>query len=109
MIDIRKLINAYKNILCEFHEVSSGDVLTMELNYLGIDYLGIQKHGIRLFELDGIQFYQSGEDLYHAIETCIDEEFMPNWRNNYDVSGYVIENIEYEMGDDSGTVIISVY
>lgn len=104
MVDIRRLINAHKNILCEFYEVSSGDVLNMHL-----DYLGIQEDGSRLFELDGIQFYQVlGEDLDNAIEVCIDEEFMPNW-NNYDVSGYVVEDIDYEKGDDSGTVTISVY
>lgn len=100
---VEKLVKGYKKIFCEFYDVKSGDNLNMLLEYMGV------QDGSKLFELDGIQFYQAeGEDLDNAIDICIEEEFMPHWSNENNIENYYIENIDYVEGDDSGYVQISV-
>lgn len=84
--------------------IEAGDVFEMTL-----EFISKESDGSKKYELDGVVFYQvEGEDLDNAIEVCIDEEFMPDWENE-GIDGYVIESIDYEPGEDSGIVTISVY
>ena len=95
-----KIIQQHKRIFCEYYEVEAGDSITMSLQL--ISELQV---GSKLYELDGIQFYQADvEDLDNAVSICIDEEFMPHWQD-VGVEGYVIENID----EENGLVDISIY
>ena len=108
-MDIKKLneqLSKYaKTSMKEFYEVPLDESINMELVYFG-------KHdGLDRYELDGVEFFVAeDEDLQNAIETCIDEEFMPEWKENSDAVDFSIDSVDFIEGkDEKGFVGITVF
>lgn len=105
MIEVKQLRESISKALKEFYEVPLDESINMELVYFG-------KHdGLDRYELDGIEFFVAeDEDLQNAIETCIDEEFMPEWKENSKAVDFSIDSVDFIEGkDEKGFVGITVF
>ena len=105
-MDIQKLNEEIRNTIHETFQVEPGDTINMTLDYFSTD-----GNGVKRFELDGIEFYQSEyEDIDNAVEVCIDEEFFPEWvKNNDEISGFQVNYVDYIDGEESGDVQVLIY
>lgn len=105
MIEVKQLRESISKALKEFYEVPLDESINMELVYFG------KHNGLDRYELDGIEFFVAeDEDLQNAIETCIDEEFMPEWKENSKAVDFSIDSVDFIEGkDEKGFVGITVF
>ena len=105
MIEVKQLRESISKALKEFYEVPLDESINMELVYFG------KHNGLDRYELDGIEFFVAeDEDLQNAIETCIDEEFMPEWKENSNAVDFSIDSVDFIEGkDEKGFVGITVF
>lgn len=99
----RDLYRAFKNESAKNKNESFDPDMEMEIISFGIH------DGLERFELDGTEFYKDeDETLENAIDTCIDEEFFPDWQEDGAMS-YNVDSVKYDAEAGRGTAYVSVY
>lgn len=98
-----KLNEDLKPYLHEFYNVEGLDSIDMTIVSLGME------DGIETLELDGVQFCRAeDEELSNAIDICIEEEFMPEWKEQGIVS-YNVDSVLFDKEDGNGVAYVGLF